>query len=148
MSMLTHWNPSRSLARLDPARDFDEFFRSFGLRPAPRDLEVTPDIRLDVSEDDRNYIVKAEIPGAAKENIELSVDGNQVSIGVEVKRESEKKNGERELYTERSYGSARRVFTLPVDVDADKVEARYEHGILTVKLPKAPGGKSHRVAIS
>lgn len=149
MSMLTHWNPSRSLARLNPAADFDDFFRNLGLRPAWRDLDAAaPEIRLDVSEDEANYQVKAEIPGVAKDDIELSVDGNQVSISVEVKRESRKKDGEKELYTERSYGKARRVFTLPVDIDAGKVQARYEQGILTVTLPKQPGGASRRVAIS
>jgi len=148
MNILTHRSPSRSLAHLNPVTDFDEVFRSFGLRPAWRELDTVPDIRLDVSEDEATYRVKAEIPGVAKDDIELSVDGNQVSIGAEVKRESSSKDSEKELYTERSYGKARRVFTLPMDIDAGKVEARYEQGILTVTLPKQPGGASRRVAIS
>jgi HSP20 family protein len=148
MSMLTHWNPPRSLARLNATADFDEFFRNLGLRPAWREPDAAPDIRLDVSEDEANYQVRAEIPGVAKDDIELSVDGNQVSISAEMKRDSRKKDGEKELYTERSYGKARRVFALPMDIDAGKVQARYEHGILTVTLPKQPGGPSRRVAIS
>jgi len=147
MSMLTHWNPAKALARFDPTADLDDVLRGFGLRPW-RDADVAPTIRLDVSEDENNYRVKAEIPGVEKEDIELAIDGNQVSISAEVKHESKKSQGETELYSERSYGKSRRVFSLPVDVDGSKAEARYEKGVLAVTLPKKQNGQSRRVSIS
>lgn len=133
--------------RPTPFAELEDFIRSFGFRPGWRETDATPDIRLDVSEDAAAYRIRAEIPGVEKNDIELSVDGNQVSISAEVKRET-RNEGEKELHVERSYGRARRVFTLPVDIDAGKAEANYEKGILTVTLPKSTDGKSRRVAIS
>lgn len=133
--------------RPTPFAELEDFFRSIGFRPSWRETDAAPDIRLDVGEDGANYRIRAEIPGVEKNDIELSIDGNQVSLSVEVKRES-RKEGEKELHVERSYGRARRVFTLPVDIDAGKAEANYEKGILTVTLPKSTDGKSRRVAIS
>ncbi len=70
-----------------------------------------------------------------------------MSIGAQVKRES-RQEGEKELHVERRYGRARRVFVLPLDVNAERTEATYERGILTVTLPKSADGRSRRVAIS
>lgn len=136
--------PART--RPTPFAELEDFFRNAGFRPGWREPEA-PDIRLDISEDGANYRVRAEIPGVDKNDIELSIDGNQVSISAEVKRET-RREGEKELHVERGYGRARRVFTLPVDIDAGKAEANYERGILTVTLPKSADGKSRRVAIS
>lgn len=145
--MTTRWNPFKTLPRFDPAPDFDNLFRGFGLRPMLREMDLSPEIRMDVNEDETFYRVKAEMPGVDKDDIEVSIDGNQVSISAEVKHDPEKKNGERELHSERYYGRIYRSFTLPTDVDAGKADARYDGGVLTLTLPKQPNGQSRRLAI-
>ena len=148
MNTLTRFNPFKSLSRLDPAADANDFFRSFGLRPSWPTVDVLPDIRLDVSEDDKVYRVKAEIPGVEKNDIDLSIDGNQIAISAEIKRETKKKEGEREICSERYYGKVYRAFSTPADVDSTKAEAKYDKGVLTLTLPKKSNGHSRKVAIS
>ena len=147
MTMLTRWNPLKSLPRIDNG-EFDDLFRSLALRPMFRDVEMTPEIRVDVTENDGAYDISADLPGVRKEDIDVTVDGNQVSIVAETRRESEKKDGGREVRSERYYGQVFRSFSLPVDVDDTKAEARYENGVLTLRLPKKPNGQQRRIAVS
>jgi len=140
MRALTRWHPLRELARFDPFADvgfWKEFPTTMGTLPEPE-----PTMRMDVTENDRGYVVKAELPGVAKQDIKVSVDGGEVSISAEVKHEKETKEGDRMLRTERYYGSVERSFTLPADVDFEKAEAKFEDGVLTLTLPKAEGVKS------
>lgn len=146
MSQLVHWNPFKTLARFDPANGFDEFVRQFGLRPSLRDLDIAPDIRIDVSEDEQAYRVSADVPGVKKEDIEVSVHGREVSISASLQREAERK-GETSVYSERSQGRAYRSFTLPQEVDSAKAEATYADGVLRLVLPKQPQGNGHRIAV-
>lgn len=146
MSTLSRFNPFKAITRLDPTANFDDLFRSMGMRPW-RDADGMPDVRIDVAEDDKAYSVKAEIPGVDKKDIDVSVDGNQVSISAEVKREKERKDGEKEIYTERYYGRVFRSFTLPGDVDAAKASAQYDSGVLTLTLPKQPNGNARKISI-
>ncbi|GMV28990.1 MAG: heat-shock protein [Rhodanobacteraceae bacterium] len=146
MSTLSRFNPFKAITRLDPSANFDDLFRSMGMRPW-RDSDGMPDLRIDVAEDDKAYSVKAEIPGVDKKDIDVSVDGNQVSISAEVKREKERKDGEKEIYTERYYGKVFRSFTLPGDVDAAKASAQYDSGVLTLTLPKQPNGNARKISI-
>jgi HSP20 family protein len=148
MSNVTHWNPFKNLARFDPVSPLDDVMRSFGVRPAWRELEVTPEIRIDVNEDDKAYRVKAEIPGVSKNDIEISVEGNQVAISAEVKRETKNKDGEKEIYTERYVGKVYRSFSLPNDLESDKSEARYDNGVLTLTLPKKANGGTKKITVS
>lgn len=149
MANLTHWNPFKNLIRFDPASPFDDVVRSFGMRPAWRDFEVAaPELRIDVNEDDKAYHVKAEIPGVNKNDIEISVEGNQVAISAEVKRETTKKGDEKELYSERYFGKVYRAFSLPFDLESGKADARYDNGVLTLTLPKKMNGGSKKIAIS
>jgi HSP20 family protein len=134
------------MARFDPFSEVEDLFR--GLRPSLRALENEPELRLEVTEDDKAYTVKAEIPGARKDDIEISIDRNQVSIGAEVRREKETKQGETVVYSERYYGKAYRSFALPVEVDSGKAEAQYEGGVLSLTLPKKQNGGSRRIAVS
>jgi HSP20 family protein len=136
------------LSRFDPTADFDDLFRSFGMRPAWPKLETLPDMRLDVSEDDKAYRVKAEIPGVDKKDIDLSIEGNQIAITAEVKRDSKKKEGEKDICCERYYGKMYRAFSTPTDVDSAKAEAHYESGVLTLILPKKPNGQSRKIAVN
>jgi HSP20 family protein len=115
---------------------FDDAFRSF-MRPFRWEPAVeTPQIRLDVSEADDAYTVKAEIPGVRKEDIHVEIEGTQVLITAEVKKDMEEKKEGRVLRSERSYGMASRMFTLGFEVDRSKAVAKYLDGVLTLVLPK------------
>jgi HSP20 family protein len=92
--------------------------------------------------------VRADIPGVKKEDIQVSVEGDQVSLSAEVKQEKEEKKGEKTIYSERSYGMASRSFTLPTDVDAQGAKAEYKDGVLNLTLPKKANGSSKRIAIA
>jgi HSP20 family protein len=107
----------------------------------------TPQIRLDVSEADDAYTVRAEIPGVRKEDIDVRIDGAVVSLSAEVKKEKEEKQGERVLRSERSYGYASRSFTLGGEVDAGKVQAKYDAGVLTLMLPKKSPSEAKRISV-
>jgi len=111
---------------------FRDFMRPFRWETAPE----TPQIKMDVTEVDKAYTVKAEIPGVRKEDIHVEIDGAQVMITAEVKKEMEEKKEGRLLRSERSYGFASRVFSLGFEVDRAKAVAKYEDGVLTLTLPK------------
>lgn len=148
MTTVTRWNPFKSLSRIDPIPDFDDFFRRSALRPFLSNLDVAPDVRIDVTEDEGAYQVKADIPGVDKNDIDVSISDNQVSIGAEVKRETKQQEGEREIVTERAYGQVYRSFTLPTEVESAKAEARYENGVLSLKLPKKANGTTRKLTVS
>lgn len=117
------------------------------LRSFRPDGVEAPQIRVDVSENDGAYTVKAEIPGVRKEDIDVRIDGAVVSLSAEVKKEKEEKEGERVLRSERSYGYASRSFTLGSEIDPAGVNARYEAGVLTMTLPKKSPGEARRVTV-
>lgn len=118
------------------------------LAPWRADLEdATPQIRLDVSEKEGSYAVKAEIPGVNKEDIDVRVDGDLVTISAEVKGQHDEKEDGRLVRAERRYGYASRSFSLGQQVDSGKVEATYKDGVLQLLLPKLPGATATRVAI-
>jgi HSP20 family protein len=110
--------------------------------------ERAPQIRLDISDANGNYLVKAEIPGVRKEDIDVRVDGNQVTISAEVKQDKEEKKDGRVLRSERRYGYASRSFMLDSDVDQAHVDAKYNNGVLELKLPKKAGTAGKRISIS
>jgi HSP20 family protein len=115
---------------------FDDAFRSF-MRPYRWETAPdTPQIKMDITEVDKAYMVKAEIPGVRKEDIHVEIDGPQVMVTAEIKKDTEEKKEGRLLRSERSYGFASRVFTLGFDVDRSKAVAKYEDGVLTLTLPK------------
>ncbi|QHE86113.1 Hsp20/alpha crystallin family protein [Hydrogenophaga sp. BPS33] len=130
---------------IDP---FDDAFRSL-LRPWRVDMpDAVPRIKIDLSEHNGSYTVKAEIPGVQKDDIDVRVDGNQVTISAEVKSDKEEKgNGDRVLRRERQEGYASRSFTLACPVDEGKVQASYKNGILALTLPKKTDVSSKRIAI-
>jgi Molecular chaperone (small heat shock protein) len=147
MANLTRWSPFKSLSRFEQSAPFDDIFRGLGLRPQWSELEA-PDVRIDVSENDGAYHVKAEIPGVDKNDIDISINGNQIAISAEVKRDSKKKDDERDICTERYYGQVYRSFSLPDEVDSGKASAHYEGGVLTLELPKKKSGSARKLTIS
>jgi HSP20 family protein len=137
--------------RLQPSyttpTDMDELFAGF-FRPIQADARgAAQPIRIDVSEDANAYRVAATLPGVKKEDIQVSVDQNEVTISAEVKRETAAKEGERVLHSERFYGKTTRVFTVSQDIDEAAVQAKYADGILSVVLPKKAPVSAKRVTI-
>jgi HSP20 family protein len=147
MNLPTRWSPFRQLSRMDPFVDFPDLFREFGARALPRDMERVLDMRLDLTEDDKTYFAKVDLPGVKKGDIDVSVEGNQVTISAEVKREATRDN-EKEVYSERYSGKAFRTFTLPAEVDSAKCGATYDGGVLTLTLPKKNGGGARHVTVN
>src|SRR5947207_873200 len=123
----------------------DELFRGF-FRPV-RVEKTAAAIKMDVVEQDNAYLVKAEIPGVSKDEIQVSIEGNEVTIGAEVKRETETKDGQRWLRTERYSGSVYRAFTLPVEIDETASTAKYENGVLELTLTKKPAAAGRKLTI-
>jgi HSP20 family protein len=140
MVNITRFDPLSDLVSFVPFGNFEDFFRVPRMRSLVRDLPAEPEIKMDVAEDDKAYHVKAEVPGVKKEDIHVSIEGNQVSITAEVKKEKEEKKGETVLRSERYYGMQSRSFTLMHDVDQGKAEAKYQDGVLDLTLPKKSNG--------
>jgi HSP20 family protein len=136
-----------ALTRFDRFDDLlPEMFRRFA-RSAPLADVAPTDIRIDVTENDKDYQVRAEIPGAKKEDIRVTVDGNFVSISTEVKKEKEEKSGGRVLVRETCYGSASRGFSLAHEVDSKAVVAKLDDGILKLTLPKLEGAAARAITV-
>jgi HSP20 family protein len=127
---------------------FNEIGKGFWVKPVPVPAEADLRIKVDVSEDEKAYTVNAEIPGVKKEDIRVDVEGNQVSLRAEVRKEKEEKQGGKVIHSERTYGMASRSFTLPMEVDADGAKAEYKDGVLSLVLPKKSGRSGQRIAIS
>ena len=137
-----------NILRNSPADDaFDDLFRGFFMRPVTFEGPQVNQIKLDVSEDEKAYTVHAEIPGVKKEDIKVSIEGNQVAISAEVKKEKEVKEGEKVLRSERYFGQVSRVFTLANGVDDSTAEAAYDNGVLTLKLPKRTTSSTRNLTI-
>ena len=127
---------------------FDDAFRGF-LRPWKFESAAqTPKIKIDLTEHDNDYAVKAEIPGVRKEDIDVRIDGNQVTISAEVKQDKEEKKDGRVLRSERRYGYASRSFMLDADVDQSGADAKYNNGVLELKLPKKAPSAGKRLNVA
>ena len=124
---------------------FDDLIRGF-FRPVRVEKSAAP-IKVDVVETDTAFVVKAEIPGVNKDEIQVSIEGDVVTIGAEVKRENETKDGERVIRTERYTGSVYRAFTLPVEIDEAASNAKYENGVLELTLAKKPTAAARKLTI-
>jgi len=144
---LTPWSPFRELEEME--RRFDEVFGQSSLPSIWRRLPMEQMAwapAIDVFEKGDKLVVKAEVPGMKEDDIHVSVEGNMLTIRGEKKTESEVK--EDDYYrSERSYGSFFRSVALPSTVDASKIEADYEDGVLEVTLPKKPEVKPKKVAV-
>jgi HSP20 family protein len=149
MANITRFSPFNELARFDPFFDMDDVFNRSLMRPLLRgEMDMEPQIKMDVKEADGMYTIKAEIPGVKKEDIHVSVEGNRVSISAEVRKEKEEKKGERVIRSERSYGMASRSFSLADEVDQGKVQAKYADGVLELTLPKKTGSTRKEISVT
>lgn len=128
MNPLTRYEPL--VGRLDGL--FDEF-----LRPAlVWENNAAPQVRVDVKETPEAYTVLAELPGVKREAIHVEIEGNEVTISAETRRETEKKDAEKWLRTERHFGKTARRFALPQEIDEAKANAKFADGVLELSLPK------------
>lgn len=141
-----------NILRCDP---FDDLFRGFFVRPVElgntgslANAPETPSIRMDVKENPDAFLVHAELPGVKKEDIHVTIEGNQVAISAEVKQEKEVKDCERVLRSERYYGKVSRSFQLAQDIDDGKAAAKFSDGVLELTLPKRAASASKRLAIN
>jgi HSP20 family protein len=145
MTNLTRFDPFRSLVGFDPVWNFDDLF--YMPRMPVFRAPGEPEVKLDLSEDDRAFYVNAEMPGVRKEDIHVAIDGEKVSIRAETKKEMEERKGTTVLRSERYYGRWNRTFTLAKAVDESKVDAKYADGVLMLTLPKKAGVAVKEVAI-
>lgn len=136
------------ITRFTPIDDmFDDLLRGFFVRPVgfegTQATAAPVQMKIDVREDDKSYTVHADMPGVRKEDIQVHIDGNQVSVAAELRREKEVKEGERVLRSERYAGRVARSFSLAAEVDSAAARAKYADGVLELVLPKktAPGAK-------
>ena len=139
-----------SIQRFDPFNELvDDLFKGFLVRPLSYEgrNEALPRMKVDVAEKNGAYLVTAELPGVKKDDINVSIDGAQVTLEAEVKREKEASKDERVLHTERVYGKVSRSFTLPQEVDEAKAEAKFRDGVLELTLPKKSAAQRKQISI-
>jgi HSP20 family protein len=150
---LVRWSPVRDLVSfpsdiLSMQREINRMFDSFFRGGAQDDDSLfsawTPPV--DVAEHDDAYEVKVELPGVSKDDVKITMQNNILTIRGEKKQESESKNSGYHRM-ERTYGAFQRSFTLPSSVRADKVDAAYKDGILTITLPKAEEAKPKQIEV-
>lgn len=129
---------------------FDDFFKDvapgFYVKPLHGD-PLPAQIKVDVKETPDAYLVQAEVPGVPKDDIQVTVEGNAVTLRAEVKQQDAQHRDEKLLRSERYFGAVSRSFQLPVDIDQANAKARYEHGVLSLTLPKKSASGGQRLAI-
>ena len=123
---------------------FNEFFRAG--YPAPQREEAAP-IRFDVRETAEGYTVAAELPGVKKEDIQVEIEGNEVTLSAETKRESTATENDKWLRSERHFGKVARRFALPQEVDETKAVAKFDNGVLELSLPKKAAVTGRKLSI-
>ncbi|HWA12619.1 MAG TPA: Hsp20/alpha crystallin family protein [Burkholderiales bacterium] len=139
MANLTRYNPFDET--------FDDLFKGFFVRPMTFDNQQPVQIKVDVKEEEGAYVVYADIPGVKKEDIHVTVDGNQVAISTEMNRSREEKQGDKLVHVERYSGKAYRAFSLAQEVDETQAQARYTDGVLELRLPKKAQASARKLSI-
>lgn len=149
---------SRELAKAEPVSrfavtwDIDRWFEDFFRRPFPavtprfafEEAEFTP--AIDIYEEENDVVVKAELPGMKKEDIDIRLDGDTITIAGDKK--AERKSERKGFYRyESSYGSFCRTMALPTDVQYDKVKAEFKDGILEIRMPKTEEARERGIKI-
>jgi HSP20 family protein len=148
MNALTTWDPFRELDELQ-----NRLATIFGRAPVRKEggkeeamtvAEWAP--LVDITEDEKEYLIKAELPEVKKEEVKVSVQDGVLTISGERKYEKEEK-GKKYHRIERAYGSFSRSFTLPEDADAEKVACEFKDGVLKVHVPKSEKAKPKKVEV-
>jgi HSP20 family protein len=152
MKTLEIWNPFHELDEVQ--NRFSTFFGGFPeLGRFPKRLVGNGDVALpdwspevEISEDDKEYLVKADLPEMKKQDVKVTVENGVLSISGERKSEKEEKK-KKYHRIERSYGTFLRTFTLPDDADATRIAAEFKEAVLKVHLPKSPAAKPKTVEV-
>ena len=146
MSSIIRWEPFREISTLRDRMDrlFDDFSRGWGLVEGLATGLWNPPV--DVYETGESIVLKADLPDLTENDVDVSVQGNTLTIRGERQHEKEVKEKDYRRM-ERSYGAFARSFTLPGTVDPDKVEAGFSHGVLTVTLPKREESKPKPIKV-
>jgi HSP20 family protein len=148
MNQLTRWNPFKELEDME-----NRLATLFGRAPARRQnggneamtvAEWSP--LVDITEDDKEYLIKAELPEVKKEDVKVTVENGVLTITGERKFEKEEK-GKKYHRVERAYGNFVRSFTLPDDADANKVSAEFKDGVLKVRVTKSETAKPKQIEV-
>jgi HSP20 family protein len=144
---ITRWEPMRELETMRSFMDrfFDEPF--FSAQPIWSQRGQSFPLPLDVMEEEGQYIIKASMPGVNPDEVEITLTENVLTIKGETKQESENSQSNYHV-RERQFGSFMRTLSLPMPVDSDDVEATFEHGVLTLRLPKTEAAKPKRISVS
>ncbi|HEU4685261.1 MAG TPA: Hsp20/alpha crystallin family protein [Nitrospira sp.] len=154
MSALTRWEP---LSRWSPWKELEEMEKRLATMFTRPSVSANGEKKeaisvaewsplVDITEDDKEYVVKAEVPEIKKEDIKIKVHEDVLTISGERKSEKEEK-GKKYHRVERAYGSFLRSFTLPEDADGSKISAEYKDGILTIHLPKSEKPKAKTIEV-
>jgi HSP20 family protein len=139
-----------NITRFNPLEDaFENLFRSVPMwLPNPETRAPAPmQFRMDVTENDKEYQVLAELPGVKKEEISITINGNEVAVSAEVKYEKDVDNAEMVLRAERYYGKIQRAFILGHEVDEATAQAKCNDGVLELTLPKKTAAAAKRLAV-
>lgn len=140
--MLTRWDPFREMVTMRRAMD--------RLMESSMNEETSPadwSLALDVMEDESGYVVKASVPGVKPEDIDITFNKGMLTIRGEMKEETESNKGQYHL-RERRFGTFTRTLALPTGVKPDEINASYNDGVLTLRLPKAEEVKPKRIAVN
>ena len=138
-----------NVTRYDPFGDlFDDLMKGFLVRPiAAEGAAAAPRMKLEVSEQAEAFKVLAEVPGVKKDEIQVDIDGDVVSVSAETRAEKDVKEGERVVHSERYYGKVARAFRVGHDLDESKAQAKYTDGVLELVLPKKSTAAARKLTI-
>ena len=146
-------NMIRFESRGEPFSDlFDDLLRGYLVRPVFNDgaarMTAGPvRMKVDIAENNGTYVLSAELPGVKKDDIQVTIDGAQVTLSAEVKREKDAAEGDRALHAERVYGRLARSFTLPQELDEAAAQAKFADGVLELTLPRKAAAARRQVTI-
>lgn len=134
-------HPSRLFSRWQA--DLDKIVSELSNMESNFDSEFA--CKCEVLEDDAGFTFKFDMPGVSKKDLKVEIDGNILSVSAE--RTEEKNDGKKSRYSEISYGSYQRTFTLPESTDASKIDAKFDNGVLTLTLPKNKTSAAKQISV-
>jgi HSP20 family protein len=145
---IVRWNPQRDLMQM--REEMDRMFNQFLRRGEGEEATLAQGLwapPVDIYETDDAFMLKAELPGFSKEDVNLEIHENRLIIRGERKRETEAKEDQYHRL-ERAYGRFERAFWLPTTVDAEHIQATFNNGVLELRLPKSPAAKPKQIPIT
>jgi HSP20 family protein len=142
---IERWDPFREAVSLSDA--MNALFRESFIRPSSvPGQQAAGLLPLDISENENEFVVKASLPGVKPEDVQITVHRDTLTIQGETRADQEKK-GERWHLRERRFGQFQRSLSLATPVDSDRAQAHFEHGVLTLTLPKSEQAKPRQIKI-